>query len=186
MQERLNGSPTAIHSLLGESTDSIPSPERSAEPIPRPNGPASRRPTLMNVSLDLKAIPRDDGPPSETQLRRQKFQFFESKCSEISEGLFLSGEVVARNEGLLKEHGITHIVNCVGMICQEYFKDQGMTYRTYFLHGETGTLKAPYEFLRPTVCTKLTFVSLRHAWRGHLGCPLRRSRVCGWCIERRG
>lgn len=138
MQERLNGSPTAIHSLLGESTDSIPSPERSAEPIPRPNGPASRRPTLMNVSLDLKAIPRDDGPPSETQLRRQKFQFFESKCSEISEGLFLSGEVVARNEGLLKEHGITHVVNCVGMICQEYFKDQGMTYRTYFLHDTPG------------------------------------------------
>lgn len=35
--------------------------------------------------------------PSETQLRRQKYQFFEKQCSEIMPGLYLAGDYVARN-----------------------------------------------------------------------------------------
>ncbi|KAL6749820.1 protein-tyrosine phosphatase-like protein [Haematococcus lacustris] len=89
-----------------------------------------QRPNLR--TLDLKALPKDDGPPSETQLRRQKYQFFEKQCSEVASGLFLSGDWVARNRELLHNHGITHVVNCVGFVCQEYFKGE-LDYKTYFL-----------------------------------------------------
>lgn len=90
------------------------------------------RPNLK--SLDLKALPRDDGPPSETQLRRQKFMFFEKQCSEVGEGLFLSGDYVAKNQEILRQHRITHVVNCVGFICKEYFKGE-LQYKTFYLQG---------------------------------------------------
>lgn len=99
-------------------------------------GPAGglQRPNLR--TLDLKALPRDDGPVSETQLRRQKYAFFEKQCSRIEDGLFLSGDCVARSWDTLQANGVTHVLNCVGFICKEYFKDRGLTYRTYYLHGE--------------------------------------------------
>jgi hypothetical protein len=85
--------------------------------------------------LDLPSLPtRDDGPPSETQLRRQKYQFFEKQCSEIAPGLFLSGDWVAKNWDLLSSNGVTHVVNCVGFVCQEYFRGK-LNYKTYFLQG---------------------------------------------------
>lgn len=92
------------------------------------------RPNLR--TLDLKALPKEeDGPPSETQLRRQKYQFFEKQCSEVLPGaLFLSGDYVAKNRDLVRQHGITHVLNCVGFICKEYFKGE-LEYRTYYLQG---------------------------------------------------
>jgi hypothetical protein len=90
------------------------------------------------LALDLQLLPKDDGPPSETQLRRQKFAYFDKHCSEIEPGLFLAGDTVARNRAQLAEHGITHVVNCVGFICPEYFKGQGIEYKTYFLQGVPG------------------------------------------------
>ncbi len=65
---------------------------------------------------------------------RQKFQFFEKQCSEVADGLFLSGDWVAKNREVLQQHGITHVVNCVGFICKEYFKSE-LGYKTYFLQG---------------------------------------------------
>lgn len=91
-------------------------------------------PPKTKIFLDLKALPRDDGPPSETQLRRQKYQYFEKQCSEVAEGLFLSGDWVARNRELLADNGITHVVNCVGFICKEYFKGE-LDYKTFYLQG---------------------------------------------------
>ena len=46
----------------------------------------------------------------------------------------MSGDVVARNRDLLAQNSITHVVNCVGFICKEYFKDE-LTYKTLFLQG---------------------------------------------------
>lgn len=104
------------------------------DPEPRRSTPGNhiQRPNLK--TLDLRALPREDGPPSETQLRRQKYQFFEKQCSEIADGLFLSGDWVAKNREVLQQNGITHVVNCVGFICKEYFKGE-LDYRTYFLQG---------------------------------------------------
>mmetsp|Transcript_7479 Transcript_7479/g.16214 ORF Transcript_7479/g.16214 Transcript_7479/m.16214 type:complete len:611 (+) Transcript_7479:177-2009(+) len=89
-----------------------------------------QRPNLK--TLDLKALPRDDGPPSETQLRRQKYLFFEKQCSNVADNLFLAGDYVAKNREILQHSGITHVVNCVGFICKEYFKGE-LQYKTYYL-----------------------------------------------------
>lgn len=104
------------------------------EPVPRisTSGNHLQRPNLR--ALDLKALPREDGPPSEGQLRRQKYLFFEKQCSEVAQGLFLAGDYVAKNRELLQQNRITHVVNCVGFICKEYFKGE-LDYRTYFLQG---------------------------------------------------
>eukprot|EP00798_Chlamydomonas_sp_ICE-L_P017618 gene17618-23955_t len=101
-----------------------------------PSSNNGQRPTFLR-SLDLKALPANDAlgnnSPSETQKRRTKYQFFEKQCSKISEGLYLSGDAVAKNWETLHDNRITHVVNCVGFICQEYFLDKGVKYRTYFL-----------------------------------------------------
>ncbi|GIL51842.1 hypothetical protein Vafri_7769 [Volvox africanus] len=91
---------------------------------------AAQRPALR--SLDLRSLPVEDAAPSETQLRRQKYLFFEKHCSEVSAGLFLSGDYVAKNRETLRQSGITHVLNCVGFICKEYFKDE-LTYKTLYL-----------------------------------------------------
>lgn len=82
--------------------------------------------------LDIQSLPRDDGPPSESQLKRQKFQFFSKECSEVADGLYVSGELVAKDRELLGRNRITHVVNCVGALYPEYFKPD-LTYKTLFL-----------------------------------------------------
>jgi hypothetical protein len=43
-------------------------------------GPANFIRPLM---LDLNTLPREDGPPSESVLKRQKFAVFERHCSQV-------------------------------------------------------------------------------------------------------
>lgn len=131
--------PSMTPRTLQHST-SMPA-HRGSESGP-PGGMAPASPSLAarpnNLrSLDLKSIPRDDGPPSETQLRRQKFQHFEKLCSEVAEGLFVSGDYVAKSKELLRQHGVTHVINCVGFLCQEYFRGE-INYKTLFLQGKKG------------------------------------------------
>ena len=98
-----------------------------------------QRPNLK--TLDLKALPREDvSSPSETQIRRAKYQFFEKQCSQVADGIFLSGDAVAKQRDVLRQNGITHVVNCVGMLCKEYFKGDGIQYRTYYLQGASQTV----------------------------------------------
>eukprot|EP00798_Chlamydomonas_sp_ICE-L_P024344 gene24344-9960_t len=89
--------------------------------IPAPNpfkkqtsGNHIQRPNFLR-SLDLKAIPANDSltnnSPSETQKRRIKYQFFEKQCSKIAEGLYLSGDVVAKNWELLQENKTPQLRN---------------------------------------------------------------------------
>lgn len=92
-----------------------------------------QRPNL-GIKLDLKTLPRDDGPPSETQLRRAKYKHFEKHCSEVAERIYVSGDSVARSAEILSENAITHVVNCVGFICKEWHPDL-CSYRTLFLQG---------------------------------------------------
>eukprot|EP00873_Tetraselmis_striata_P019780 jgi/Tetstr1/440044/TSEL_028403.t1 len=91
--------------------------------------PAARAHRQNLKSLDLRCLPREDAPPSELQLRREKFAYYEKRCSEVADGLFVGGEAVAKSIEILRQSGITHVVNCVGFIYPEYFKDE-LTYRT--------------------------------------------------------
>jgi hypothetical protein len=43
---------------------------------------------------------------------------------------------VAQDRAILAAHGISHVVNCVGALYLEYFKDDGVAYKTLWLQGE--------------------------------------------------
>jgi hypothetical protein len=57
---------------------------------------------------------------------------------QVADGLYVSGEAVARDRSILAQHNITHVVNCVGALYPEYFKADGIQYKTLWLQGEPG------------------------------------------------
>lgn len=90
------------------------------------------------MKLDLSALSRSDGPPSELQARREKYAFFEKQCSEVADGLFLGSDVVARNREVLKAASVTHVINCVGFLYPAYFQEE-LTYLVLYLQGQLST-----------------------------------------------
>lgn len=84
--------------------------------------------------LDLTALQREDGPPTELQARREKFSYFERHCSEVAPGLFIGSDAVAKSRKILQDACITHVVNCVGFLYPSYFKDE-LIYKVLFLQG---------------------------------------------------
>ena len=62
--------------------------------------------------------------PSEAQLKQEKLIKFSKICSKITDNIFLSGEEVASNLELLKENNITHVLNCAGHYCSNFFQDE--------------------------------------------------------------
>ncbi|KAK1415607.1 hypothetical protein QVD17_31390 [Tagetes erecta] len=83
------------------------------------------------LKLDLSSIQRiPDRNPG--LVRRDKIAFFDKECSKVAEHIFLGGDAVARDKDILKQHKITHILNCVGFVCPEYFKGN-FVYRTLWL-----------------------------------------------------
>lgn len=97
---------------------------------------------LLLPQLDLATLAssqgsgRDDPPLSESVLKRNKLALFEKQCSKVCEGLYVSGEAVAKSRAALREHGITHVVNCVGALYPEYWRADGVAYKTLWLQGE--------------------------------------------------
>ncbi|RYR31111.1 hypothetical protein Ahy_B01g055898 [Arachis hypogaea] len=65
-------------------------------------------------------------------LKRDRIVFFDKECSKVAEHVYLGGDAVAKNRDILKQNGITHILNCVGFVCSEYFKAD-FVYRTLWL-----------------------------------------------------
>ncbi|KAM3345332.1 hypothetical protein P3S68_025041 [Capsicum galapagoense] len=66
-------------------------------------------------------------------VRREKIAFFDKECSKVAEHVFLGGDAVAKDKDILKQNGITHVLNCVGFVCPEYFKSD-FVYQTLWLH----------------------------------------------------
>ena len=52
---------------------------------------------------------------------KERLAKFDPQCNKITERLFLGSETVAKNKALLDQNGVTHILNCAGTICLEYF-----------------------------------------------------------------
>ncbi|KAD5961997.1 hypothetical protein E3N88_13470 [Mikania micrantha] len=93
---------------------------------PLPSTPSGER-----FKLDLSTIQRI--PDKNATLgKREKIAFFDKKCSKVADHIFLGGDAVARDKRILKQHGITHILNCVGFTCPEYYKEN-FVYRTLWL-----------------------------------------------------
>lgn len=82
----------------------------------------------------VKALESSDSgqPTKEFQFKRDKLAFFDKECSRIAEHIYLGSDTVAKNHELLRRNGITHVLNCVGFVCPEYFKSD-FVYKTLWL-----------------------------------------------------
>ncbi|KAJ7971319.1 protein-tyrosine-phosphatase MKP1-like [Quillaja saponaria] len=83
------------------------------------------------LKLDLSSIQRN--PDQNGGLvKRDKIAFFDKECSKAAGHIYFGGDAVARDRDILKQNGITHVLNCVGFVCPEYFKVDFL-YRTLWL-----------------------------------------------------
>jgi len=70
--------------------------------------------------------------------RPKKMILFSGQCNEVLEGfLYVAGEIIANNEKVLSEVGITHIVNAAGDACENRFPDK-IKYLTLYLKDSRG------------------------------------------------
>lgn len=83
------------------------------------------------LKLDLSTIQRNS-EKNVGLVRREKIALFDKECSKVAEDIYLGGDMVAKDRDILKQNGITHILNCVGFACSEYFKAD-FIYRTLWL-----------------------------------------------------
>lgn len=86
-------------------------------------GPSSARPG-EGLRLDLSSL--------RSQGRKDQIAFFDKECSKVADHVYLGGDAVAKNRDILRKNGITHVLNCVGFVCPEYFKSD-LVYRTLWL-----------------------------------------------------
>ncbi|XP_059317652.1 protein-tyrosine-phosphatase MKP1 [Lycium ferocissimum] len=95
-------------------------------------GPLPSTPSSERLKLDLSNIHKNPPETNGGLVRREKIAFFDKKCSKVAEHVYLGGDAVARDKDILKQNGITHVLNCVGFVCPEYFKSD-FVYRTLWL-----------------------------------------------------
>jgi Dual specificity phosphatase, catalytic domain/Gelsolin repeat len=59
--------------------------------------------------------------------------------SRVTDHVYLGSDSAARDRAALRRHGITHILNCVGSACPDYFRgDNELVYKTLWLHDSPG------------------------------------------------
>lgn len=104
-----------------------------------PATPGRRRvKTGPDIKLDLASVQRAPLEPTEIQLKRDKFAFFDKECSRVADyHIYLGSDAVAKNRETLRANGITHVLNCVGFVCPEYFK-KDFVYKTLWLQDSPG------------------------------------------------
>ncbi|KNA04167.1 hypothetical protein SOVF_202180 [Spinacia oleracea] len=83
------------------------------------------------LKLDMSAI-QTNSERNGGFVKKDKIAFFDKECSKVAEHIYLGGDAVARDRNILKKNGITHVLNCVGFVCPEYFKAD-FVYRTLWL-----------------------------------------------------
>ncbi|KDP37397.1 hypothetical protein JCGZ_08408 [Jatropha curcas] len=97
---------------------------------PQPITPGGNK-SGERLKLDLSSIQRNPDRNSGS-VKRDRIAFFDKECSKVAEHVYLGGDAVAKDREILKQNGITHVLNCVGFVCPEYFKADFM-YRTLWL-----------------------------------------------------
>lgn len=122
-------------SIATRSFDDWPSAHLDDSPdLTSPITPGRRRVKAgLDIKLDLASVHRSIVEPTEIQLRRDKFALFDKQCSRVAKyHIYLGSDAVARDREVLRTNGITHVLNCVGFVCPEYFKGD-LEYKTLWL-----------------------------------------------------
>ncbi|KAL3501110.1 hypothetical protein ACH5RR_035559 [Cinchona calisaya] len=70
--------------------------------------------------------------PREFEFKRDKLAYFNKECSRIVDYIYLGSDTIAQDREVLRQNGITHVLNCVGFLCPEYFKND-LVYKTLWL-----------------------------------------------------
>ncbi|XP_051122048.1 protein-tyrosine-phosphatase MKP1-like [Andrographis paniculata] len=94
---------------------------------PNPPTPGARRGSVTpreSSSTDQNSI--------EFEFRKDKLTFFSKECSKILDHIYLGSDAIAKDREILRRNGITHVLNCVGFSCPEYFKND-LVYKTLWL-----------------------------------------------------
>ncbi|KAJ9176299.1 hypothetical protein P3X46_011629 [Hevea brasiliensis] len=91
---------------------------------PNPQTPRGPVKALDNSNIEQ--------PVKEFQFKKDKLAFFDKECSRIAGHIYLGSDAVAKNREILRQNGITHVLNCVGFVCNEYFKTD-LVYKTLWL-----------------------------------------------------
>ncbi|XP_058193804.1 protein-tyrosine-phosphatase MKP1-like [Rhododendron vialii] len=94
---------------------------------PQAPTPGAKGSIKQTLNLD------SEQPEREFECKKDKLAFFDKECSRITDHIYLGSDAVAKNREVLRDNGITHVLNCVGFVCPEYFKNE-LVYKTLWLH----------------------------------------------------
>ncbi|CAL1374440.1 unnamed protein product [Linum trigynum] len=97
---------------------------------PMPSTPSGNK-TGDRLKLDLSSIEKSQDRTCGS-VKRDRIAVFDKECSKVAAHVYLGGDAVARDREILKQNGITHVLNCVGFVCPEYFKAD-FAYKTLWL-----------------------------------------------------
>lgn len=104
---------------------------------PHPPTPGARKGSIKplensNLNLNLNSNSDSEQPVRQFEFKKDKLAFFDKECSRIADHIYLGSDAVAKNREILRQNGITHVLNCVGFVCPEYFKSD-LVYKTLWL-----------------------------------------------------
>ncbi|CAN6829434.1 unnamed protein product [Brassica oleracea] len=97
-----------------------------------PHPPTTPSGSGMNERLKLNLSSTRVPDKSSGLVKREKIACFDKECSKVADHIYVGGDAVAKDKEILKSNRITHILNCVGFICPEYFKSD-FCYRSLWL-----------------------------------------------------
>ena len=104
-------------------------------------------PTAMSSSGDSASPHGQSGSPAlptgnSSHDRAKRLAFYSKQCTAITPFLSVAGRAVASNLQTLRQGGITHIVNLVGDLCDNYFPDFFVYSKWYNTAAETERLRS--------------------------------------------
>jgi len=94
-----------------------------------------------DLKIDLSELPKGgsrDAPVTRVappESKASKIARCDRICSKIAESLFLGSDTIARDQHILKENGVTHILNCAGTICPNYHPNEFIYKKLYLCDG---------------------------------------------------
>lgn len=105
------------------------------------------------VKLGLK-LPAHSGEFSDAEQTRKEsiLKASEGECTAIeSTGMYVGGEMVARNASMLRSHKITHVLNMAGVTIPNFLEADGFDYLTVYLHDGGDTAAEDFRLALPRI-----------------------------------
>jgi len=63
-------------------------------------------------------------PLSPPESKATKLARYNKICSRITPDLFIGSDYIAQNANILRDNGVTHVLNCAGTVCENYHPQQ--------------------------------------------------------------